>query len=165
MVVLPVLAVSPTLASAHTVSGSVEVSSHTDLNLGSTTRLSDDSDNDARQHRVDKNKDQKTGDIHDKSAASAAFLSAIGAAGAGVVTSVDGSTFTIKSLGTHSTTTVTTNASTTYKVNGVATTSSALKVGSRAFIFGSTDSTGISASLVSILNIGVGFFKHWHWFH
>ncbi len=89
-----------------------------------------------------------------------AFLSAIGAAGAGVVTSVQGSAFTLAPFGTHATTTVETNASTTYKVNGVATTSSAVAVGSRAIVFGTTDSDGITASFVSILNIGFGWLKH-----
>ncbi len=89
------------------------------------------------------------------------FLSAIGAAGAGVVTSKSGSSFTLKSRGMSGTTTVTTNASTTYKVNGVATTSGALSVGSRAIVFGSTDSSGgITATIVSILNAGARFFVH-----
>ena len=97
--------------------------------------------------------------IRDTSFVHRAFLSAIGAAGAGVVTKVDGSTFTLKSRGVSGTTTVTTNASTTYKVNGVATTSSALGVGSRAIVFGSTDASGsITATLVSILNAGANFF-------
>ena len=97
--------------------------------------------------------------IRDTSFVHRAFLSAIGAVGAGVVTRVDGSVFTLKSRGVSGTTTVTTNASTTYKVNGVATTSSALGVGSRAIVFGSTDASGsITATLVSILNAGANFF-------
>ncbi len=99
--------------------------------------------------------------IRDVSFAKRAFLSAIGAADAGIVTAVNGSLFTLKSLGTRATTTVTTNASTTYKVNGATATSSALTVGSRAIIFGTTDANGsITASLVSILEIGLGFVKH-----
>lgn len=98
--------------------------------------------------------------IRDTSFARRAFLSAIGAADAGVVTSINGSLFTLGSFGTSGTTTIATNASTTYKVNGVATTSSALAVGSRLIVFGTPDSTGITASLVSILNAGFGFMVH-----
>lgn len=99
--------------------------------------------------------------IRDVSFARRAFLSAIGAVGTGVVTAINGSTFTLKSRGESGTTTVSTNASTTYKLNGVATTSSALSVGSRVIVFGTTTSpTSITASLVSIINLGVGFFRH-----
>lgn len=99
--------------------------------------------------------------IHDTSFAKRAFISAIGATGAGVVTSVTGSTFTMTPYATEGTTTVTTNASTIYKVNGVATTSSALQVDSRAIIYGTvTSPTSITATMVSILSNGFGFFKH-----
>ena len=90
-----------------------------------------------------------------------AFLNAIGAAGAGVVTSVSGSTFTINPIGAQTTTTVTTNASTTYLLNGQATTSNALSVGSNVFVSGTTTSdTSITASIVSIWNSGIGFLRH-----
>lgn len=89
------------------------------------------------------------------------FLSAIGAAGLGVVTSVNGSTFTIDPIGKNATTTVSTNASTTYRVNGTATTSGALAVGSKVLLMGTTTSdSSISASLVSIFSKGFGFVKH-----
>src|SRR3989344_5333535 len=90
-----------------------------------------------------------------------AFLNAIGAAGAGVVTSVSGSTFTINPIGAQTTTTVTTNASTTYLLNGQATTSNALSVGSKVFVSGTTTSdTSITASIVSIWNDGISFLRH-----
>ena len=90
-----------------------------------------------------------------------AFLNAIGAAGAGVVTSVTGPTFTIDSIGAQTTTTVTTNGSTTYLLNGQATTSNALSVGSKVFVSGTTTSaTSITASIVSIWNSGISFLRH-----
>ena len=99
--------------------------------------------------------------IRDISLAQRLFVSTIGATGAGVVTSISGNTFTINPIGNGATTTVTTNASTTYKVNGQATTSSALAVGSNVIIGGtSTSDTSITASLVSIWNIGLGFLRH-----
>lgn len=98
--------------------------------------------------------------IRDVSFVKRSALSAIGAAGAGVITSINGSVFTLSSFGKQGTTTVTTNASTTWKVNGAATSSTALSVGSRAIVFGTANGTGVNASLVSILNVGLGFFKH-----
>ncbi|MFA7309781.1 MAG: DUF5666 domain-containing protein, partial [Candidatus Paceibacterota bacterium] len=90
------------------------------------------------------------------------FLDAIGAVGAGIVSSINGSSFTLSpSVGSSSTTTVSTNASTTYRVNGSATTSNALVVGSRVLVQGtSTSDTSITASLVSIFTNGFGFLKH-----
>src|SRR3989338_1516845 len=85
-----------------------------------------DDDND----RADNNRNDNDRDEH----AQRAFLSLIGAAGAGTVTSVSGSTFTINPIGAQTTTTVTTNASTTYLLNGQATTSNALSVGSKVFV-------------------------------
>ena len=99
--------------------------------------------------------------IRDISLAQRSFLSLIGAAGAGVVTSVTGSTFTIDPIGAQSTTTVTTNASTTYLLNGQATTSNALNVGSKVFVSGTTTSaTSITAAIVSIWNSGISFLRH-----
>lgn len=98
--------------------------------------------------------------VRDLSLAQRLFLSAIGAAGAGVVTSISGNTFTIDPIGTGATTTVTTNASTTYKLNGQATTSSALNVGSNVIVTGtSTSDTSITATLVSIWNTSIGFLR------
>ncbi|MDB5238528.1 MAG: hypothetical protein JWM46_798 [Candidatus Kaiserbacteria bacterium] len=99
--------------------------------------------------------------IADQAIRARVFLNAIGAAGAGVVTSVNGSSFTVTPIGRNATTTVTTNGSTSYLVNGTASTSAALTVGSRVLIVGTTTSdTSISASLVSIFSKGFGFVKH-----
>ncbi|OGC88762.1 hypothetical protein A2419_03320 [Candidatus Adlerbacteria bacterium RIFOXYC1_FULL_48_26] len=90
-----------------------------------------------------------------------AVLAANGAVGAGVVTSVNGSTFTIKPYGTKATTTVTADSSTVYRVNGEATTSAAIAVGSNVVLAGNTNSdTSIAATIVGIFSRGFGFFKH-----
>lgn len=147
-VALSLLVATPALAhSGVSVNASVNGDNNPGLHLGSVIRHD-------KEKNHDDNKDDRKADRQ-------AFLSAIGAAGAGVVTSVDGSTFTLKSRGVSGMTTVSTNASTVYKVNGVATTSSALSVGSRAIVYGTTDSSGgITATLVSILNVGFSFFAH-----
>lgn len=152
------LLIMATPALAHSrvsVNSSIKGDNNPGLHLGSTLRISGDRDDDKERKNDDK-EDRKD----DRKADRQAFLSAIGASGAGVVTSVSGSTFTLKSRGTNSTTTVATNTSTIYKVNGVATTSSALSAGSKVIVFGTTSPTGITASLVSILNVGRGFLKH-----
>jgi len=83
------------------------------------------------------------------------------AVGAGTVTSINGSTFTIKPFGTKATTTVSTASTTVYRVNGEATTSAALQVGSNIVLAGNTNSdTSIAASIVGIFTRGFGFFKH-----
>jgi len=88
-------------------------------------------------------------------------LAANGAAGAGVVTSVNGSTFTYTPYGTNATTTVSTASTTVYRVNGEATSSAALQVGSNVVLAGTTNSdTSIAASIVGIFTRGFGFFKH-----
>lgn len=89
------------------------------------------------------------------------FVAANGAVGAGIVTSINGSTFTIKPLGTQATTTVTTNGSTTFQLNGQPASSTALAVGSKVLLTGTTTSqTSIGASIVNIFSAGFGFFKH-----
>lgn len=146
-VTLSLLMATPALAhSNRSVNASGETDVKSGLHLGSVMRHDKDEDR-------DDNRDKRNADRQ-------AFLAAIGAVGVGTVTSVDGSIFTLKSRGVSGTTSVTTNASTTYKVNGVTTTSNALSVGSRAIVFGTTDSTGITATLISILDVGRGFFKH-----
>lgn len=103
--------------------------------------------------------------IRDVSLAQRIFVSAIGAAGAGVVTSISGNTFTINPIGNGTLTSVTTNASTTFKVNGQATTSDALAVGSNVIVTGtSTSDTSISASIVHILNLSLDFLRHFFLF-
>lgn len=99
--------------------------------------------------------------IYDGANTSRNFLAAVGMEAGGVVTSINGSTLTIKPFGTKATTTVTTNASTTYKVNGQAASSTDITVGSRVLVDGNaTSDTSITASLISIFNAGIGFFKH-----
>ncbi|OGG50737.1 hypothetical protein A2763_02325 [Candidatus Kaiserbacteria bacterium RIFCSPHIGHO2_01_FULL_54_36] len=103
--------------------------------------------------------------IHDFSLMQRTILNVVGAAGAGVVSSIDGQTFTIHPISKLATTTVTTDATTVFRVNGVATTSDALDVGSRVIVFGtSTSDTSITASFVSILNHSFGWFKHFFLF-
>ena len=146
-VTLSLLMATPALAhSNRSVNASGEMDVKSGLHLGSVVRH--DKDEDREDKRDKRNADRQ------------AFLAAIGAANAGIVTSVNGSTFLLNSFGKNGTTTVTTDASTVYKVNGVATTSAALSAKSRVIVFGTTSSTGINASIVSILNIGRGFFKH-----
>lgn len=99
--------------------------------------------------------------IVDGALVSRVFLSALGVAGGGVITAVNGSTFTVKPFGTAATTTVTMDASTAYKINGQATTSSALSVGSHVLLTGtSTSNVSIAASIVNIFSAGFGFLKH-----
>ena len=79
----------------------------------------------------------------------------------GVVTAINGSGFTISPVGHKATTTVSTDIATTFRVNGQATSSSALQVGSHVALIGtSTSSTSFAASMVSIFTEGFGFFKH-----
>lgn len=99
--------------------------------------------------------------IYDGANTSRNFLAAVGMEAGGVVTSINGSTLTIKPFGTKATTTVTTNASTTYKVNGQAASSTDVTVGSHILVDGNaTSNTSVTASLISIFNAGIGFFKH-----
>ncbi|MBI5644646.1 hypothetical protein HY970_00955 [Candidatus Kaiserbacteria bacterium] len=81
---------------------------------------------------------------------------------AGIVTRFDGSTFLIDPFGKLGTTTVTTNASTTFKVRDHATSSAALHVGSHVIVIGplSTSTNTIAANSVIILNAGWGWLKH-----
>ncbi len=83
---------------------------------------------------------------------------------AGIVTSVNGSSFVIDPFGKKATTSVATNASTTFSIGGnKATTSSAtLASGSHVVIFGSysTSTNTITASNVMILAKGWGWLKH-----
>lgn len=85
---------------------------------------------------------------------------------AGIVTSINGSIFTIDPFGAKSTTTVTTTSGTTFKAKGEATTSSALTVGSKVFLFGTTTATSstgdsFTASIVKLVGEGWGHFKFW----
>jgi len=88
----------------------------------------------------------------------------------GVVTSLNGMVFTIDPIGSKSTTTVTTNASTVFKAKGAATTSAALSVGSKVFLMGTTTATStsgdsFSASLVALIGKGFGHLRAWFFLH
>lgn len=99
--------------------------------------------------------------VADGGLASRTFLSALGLQAGGTVTSVNGSTLTIKPYGTKATTTITTDASTIYRLNGNTASSSALTVGSKVFVNGTTTSdTSIAASIINIFSQGWGFIKH-----
>lgn len=81
----------------------------------------------------------------------------------GTVTAVSGSTITFDTFGASGSATAVTNTSTKYSVNGAATTSAALKVGSRVIIAGSsTLATGgtINASIVYIFTEGISWLRH-----
>lgn len=79
----------------------------------------------------------------------------------GVVTAINGSTFTISPVGHKATTTVSTDSATAFRADGQATSSGALQVGSHVALIGtSTSDTSIAASMVSIFTKGFGFFKH-----
>jgi hypothetical protein len=87
----------------------------------------------------------------------------------GEVTSVAGSVFTINPRGDKEVVTVTTDSNTAFRINGVATSESALTVGSKVFLTGtttasSTDADAFSASIVDIITDGFKKLKHWFWF-
>jgi len=103
--------------------------------------------------------------ITDKNAMQRSWLAMLKNVTLGVVTSVSGSTFVVDPIGASTTGTVTTDASTKFKQNGKATTSSALTVGSNVVIVGTTTADSgsnmlISASFVNIVNKSWGFLKH-----
>ncbi len=84
----------------------------------------------------------------------------------GVITSINGTTFTIDPFGPKSTTTVTTDGSTVFKTKGSATTSAALSVGDRVVVMGTTTATSttgdtVAASIVRLISEGWGHFKFW----
>lgn len=89
-------------------------------------------------------------------------VATLGRIAGGVVTSIDGATFTVNAFGPRGTTTVTTSASTTFNANGQATTSSALAVGSKVLLAGTPGAADASfaASVVLILSEGFGHLKH-----
>jgi len=139
-VALSLAGILPTLASAHTLSlgnfANVAAGEHAAINVGSL-------------FNSDKKDDQATSTTTKNNLV------------IGTVSSVDGSTFTVRPIGTKATTTVTTSSSTVFKVNGNATSSNALVVGSRVLIDGAVNgSATIAASIVNIFSFGFGFFKH-----
>lgn len=103
--------------------------------------------------------------IHDKSATQREFVERFGNITAGTVTAIGGSTFVIDPAGAKSTATVTTDAATTFKVNGKTGSSSDVKVGSTVFVVGtttasSTDNSLITASVVHVWDKTIGWLKH-----
>lgn len=81
---------------------------------------------------------------------------------AGIVTDIDGSKFSLDSLGLEEGITVTTNANTVYKLDGKTATSSALGVGANVRLTGtSTGETTFTASLVEIFTKSIGHMKSW----
>ena len=76
----------------------------------------------------------------------------------GVVTSIDGSNFTVEPIGHEAPTTVFTDEITTFRVNGQATSSAQLEVGVHVALIGTVSpDTSITASMVSIFNKGFSF--------
>jgi hypothetical protein len=81
----------------------------------------------------------------------------------GTVTAINGSTVTLSNFGSQGSTVVNTNSATTYKVNGAATSSSALTVGSHVWVYGTSTATStasFNASLVVIVTEGLNWIKH-----
>lgn len=82
---------------------------------------------------------------------------------AGIVTAVNGPVLTITRFGTGTSSTVNTNASTTVKIGGKATTTSAIAQGDAVVVVGTSASTtpdSITASVIYVLNQGFGWVKH-----
>lgn len=169
------LASAPMLASAHDASVSANASVRGDSNpglhlgswfhVGTPTGKSDLHEERDHDHGHDTDREHDDDNDH-KPMASSTRPSKDMHATVGIVTSINGSTFTIDPVGEKSTTTVSTNNATTFRVNGQATSSGALKLGSQVAIIGtSTASTSINASMVSIFSKGFGFFKHFFHAH
>ena len=101
--------------------------------------------------------------ITDKTAVQRAVLQRLNNIRVGVVSVVSGSEVTLDRFGT-GTTSVTTNASTTFRINGQATTSSALAEGQLVIVAGQGSTVNgtdaITASVIYIIDRGLGFLKH-----
>jgi hypothetical protein len=85
----------------------------------------------------------------------------IRAASAGIVTAINGTTILFDKFGASGTTSANVSSNTQYKINGSATSSSALKVGSHVIITGTSTATGgtINASVVYIITEGFNLLK------
>jgi hypothetical protein len=82
---------------------------------------------------------------------------------AGIVTSVSGGVLTLTNFGTGTTATVTTDASTTVKLNGKATTTAVITPGSVAIVLGTSGTTSpdaIVGGVIHIITRGFGWLKH-----
>jgi hypothetical protein len=162
------LASAPLLASAHegsvsakaSANASVHGDSNPGLHLGSLFHFGSDTGKGERDNDNDNDMD----DAHEHMGSTTPPANGMHAT-VGVVTAITGSTFTITPVGHKATTTVSTNSATAFRANGQATTSGALEVGAHVALIGtSTSSSTISASVVSIFNQGLGFFKHFFHF-
>lgn len=142
------LVASPMLASAHNdKSGTMSMKLNIEERVGAHEGRNDD---DIGMH-----------DEHKHVRSSIASTTKSMRATVGVVTAINGSTFTISPVGHKATTTVSTNSTTIFRANGHATSSNALQVGSRVALIGApTSDTSINASMVRIFTRGFGFFKH-----
>lgn len=101
--------------------------------------------------------------IHNKDHASRSISTRLENLRAGIVTSVSGNTFTLTRFGTGTNATILTNASTTVKVNGKATTTAAIAAGDAVIVVGSSSTTtpdGAVAQIVHVINKGFGWLKH-----
>ncbi|MBV9159329.1 MAG: hypothetical protein JO019_01900 [Candidatus Kaiserbacteria bacterium] len=98
--------------------------------------------------------------INDKSLLERNVIQKLNNVRIGVISSVTGGGFNLSGLFGAGSTTVTTNASTTYKVKGQATTSTALANGQLVVVQGTQANGSFAASLVRIVNVGANFFEH-----
>ncbi len=163
------LASAPMLASAHGVSASAKASAKADLHAQGGLGFIASIFHGDRDHDGDRSDGELEIKMKKKFMASSTHPTKGMHAAVGVVTAINGSTFTIDPVGNRASTTVSTNSTTVFRLNGNATTSSALEVGSRVALIGmpasstgatSSPQASIEASVVSILNKGFGFFKH-----
>lgn len=82
---------------------------------------------------------------------------------AGIVTSVSSGAFTITRFGTGTSATIATNASTSVKVNGKATTSAAITPGSAVVVVGTNGTSSpdsLTGTVVHVITKGYGWLKH-----
>ncbi len=82
---------------------------------------------------------------------------------AGIVTSVANGVVTLTRFGTGTTASVTTNASTTVKINGKATTTAAITPGSAVVVLGTSGTTSpdtVVGGVIHVITKGFGWLKH-----
>lgn len=135
------------------------------FHIGKMIGLNSEIDHDRR----DKDKDRHDDDDRDgktKAEIRAEMAARLSHITGGIVTAVNGSIFTIDPFGNKSTTTVTTDSSTVFKTKGSATSTSALTVGSKVLVMGTTTATSTSgdaftASLVKFIGEGFGHLRFW----
>jgi hypothetical protein len=101
--------------------------------------------------------------VHNKDHQARAISARLDNLRAGIVTSVSGGTFTLTRFGTGTSATITTNASTTVKVNGKATTTAAITPGSAVIVVASSSTTTPDTAvgqIIHVINKGFGALKH-----